>query len=71
MYYLVILAFTILTAWVIFKVARRWWREADIDEIKSKVKDTEVIYESAKDINTKRFQKQHDKVEEVKESTDL
>jgi hypothetical protein len=71
MYYLIVLSLVLFAGWFIFKVARKKWREADIAEVKSKVGDTEVVYESAKDINVKKFQKQHDKVEEIKDSTDV
>ncbi|MHA2280168.1 MAG: hypothetical protein ACXAC5_04750 [Promethearchaeota archaeon] len=71
MYTLVVLVFALVATWFIFRMARKAWRKADIEEVKSKVEDTEDVYESAKNINAKKFQKQHDKVEEIKEATDL
>jgi hypothetical protein len=71
MYYLIVLIFTLIAAWLIFKMARREWRKTEIAEIKSKVKDTESVYNSAKNIDAKKFQKQHSEVEKIKETTDL
>ena len=71
MYYLIVLAFTLLAGWVIYRTASKLFRKADIADIKNKVNDTEGVYESTKDINVKTFQKQHDKIEEIKEATDL
>ncbi len=71
MYYLVILAFALLASWIVFRIASKLFRKADVADIKNKVDDTEDVYNSAKDINVKVFKKQHDKIEETKEATNL
>ena len=71
MYYLVILGLALVSTWYIFKFARGKWYDAEADEVKFRVKETKEIYESVKDVNTDRVKKQHDRIEEIKEATDL
>ena len=71
MYYLVIIALALISTWYIFKFAREKWYDAEADEVKFKVKETREVYESVKDVKTDRVKKQHDRIEEIKEATDL
>ena len=71
MYILVVCVFTLIAAWFIFKIARKKWHDVEADEVKCRVEETEDVYKSVKDVNTKKFKKQHDKVEKIKEATDL
>ena len=71
MYILIVIAFTLIAAWYIFKVARKRWYDAVADEVNFKVKETREVYESVRGINPDRVKKQHDKIEETKEAIDL
>lgn len=71
MYYLILFAFILLFAWIIFKWARRQWYYVDTDKTKFKTKEIEKAFELLENIDTEKYKEQRDKIEKIKDDTEL